>query len=106
MSKSLRRILVAGLAAGAAMLPAVASAQNAQPAACADRTSLVRSLSNNYAEQPRSLGLAANGAVFEIFTSETGSWTILVTRPDGVSCLMATGEGWENLPQLAQGPEA
>jgi hypothetical protein len=105
MSKSLRRTIMAGVAAGAALLPGMAVAQNAQPAACAERASLVQSLSNNYAEQPTSMGLAANGAVFEIFTSETGSWTILVTRPDGVSCLMATGENWETLPQLAQGPE-
>ena len=105
MSKSIRRLtaVAAGLVTAAAMLPAVA---NAQAAACADRASLVRSLSNNYAEVPKSMGLAANGAIFEIFASEKGTWTILVTRPDGISCLMATGEGWETMPQLAQGPAA
>lgn len=105
MSKSIPRLtaIMAGFLSTAAMLPAAA---NAQQAACADRASLVSSLSNNYAEHPTSMGLAANGAIFEIFASDKGSWTILVTRPDGVSCLMATGEGWENVPQLAQGPEA
>ncbi len=104
MSKSIRGLnpVVAGVLVVAAMLPVTANAQ----AACADRASLVHSLSNDYAERPNSMGLAANGTLFEIFTSEKGSWTILATRPDGVSCLVATGEGWGSVPRLAQGPAA
>jgi len=105
MSKSVRRLTaILSVLLATAALPAAANAQAAPP--CTDRASLVDSLSDQYQEHPTSMGLSANGAVFEIFSSTTGSWTILVTRPDGVSCLMATGEGWENLPQLAQGPEA
>ena len=47
-----------------------------------------------------------NGSVLELLTSRGGSWTILVTAPDGTTCLMATGENWENIPKLALGPKA
>ncbi len=29
--------------------------------------------------------------------SPSGGWTILVTYPKRPSCVVATGEGWENL---------
>jgi hypothetical protein len=35
--------------------------------------------------------------VIEIFTSASGSWTIVVTRPDGQTCLVASGQAWEDI---------
>jgi len=32
-----------------------------------------------------------------VFSSEAGAWTILVTRPDGLSCVAAAGRAWENI---------
>jgi hypothetical protein len=53
------------------------------------------------------MGLANNGTMLEIATSGEGSWTILVTRPDGVSCVVATGEAWERVPlQTVNSPSA
>ena len=32
----------------------------------------------------------------EVYASEeTGTWTILMTRPDGTTCLLAAGQRWE-----------
>jgi len=70
---------------------------------CGDRTSLLKQLAGNYKESPASMGLAANGSVVEVTKSETGSWTILLTSPNGVTCVMAAGENWENLKQKAVG---
>ena len=44
--------------------------------------------------------MAANGAVIEILLSPTGSFTIVMTQPNGVSCLMMTGDTWEYLPPV------
>ena len=45
------------------------------------------------------MGLANNGGVLEILVSQSSeSWTIIVTMPNGVSCLVAAGESWEMLP--------
>lgn len=42
------------------------------------------------------MGLQKSQGIVEIYSSETtGSWTILMTRPDGVSCLIAAGQLWE-----------
>ena len=35
----------------------------------------------------------------EVLSSENGSWTIFMTSANGVSCLMATGEHWRELPK-------
>ena len=30
--------------------------------------------------------------------SASGSWTLLVTGPDNLTCMLAAGEDWENIP--------
>ena len=45
------------------------------------------------------LGLASGGRLVEVFSTEDGStWTLLLTAPDGTSCMMAEGQGWSALP--------
>ncbi len=64
-------------------------------AVCGTRTSLLKQLHGSYNETPVAMGLAANGSVVEVTRSETGTWTILLTNPRGLTCLMAAGEHWE-----------
>ena len=52
------------------------------------------------------MGLSAEGSVLEILASDTGSWTLIVTRPSGVSCVVAHGQGWESMPKVVSGPAA
>jgi hypothetical protein len=74
-----------------------ARAQSAQ-SVCGDRNTFLEKLNSRYGEGITGMGLANNGTMLEIATSQQGSWTIIVTRPDGVSCVVATGEAWERLP--------
>jgi hypothetical protein len=69
-----------------------ASAQNQ---VCAKRDRIVKQLETVHGETRRSAGLQNNSSVVEVFASEKGSWTIFVTMPTGVSCLIAVGEAWE-----------
>lgn len=64
---------------------------------CGERGALVDQLKGKYAELTKSMGLAANGSVLEVLTAKTGSWTVLVTTPQGVTCLIAAGEHWEDI---------
>lgn len=65
--------------------------------ACANRTTVVERLASRYGETLQSMGLHRDNSVIEVYASNsTGTWTILVTRPDGVACLLASGEMWEN----------
>jgi hypothetical protein len=40
--------------------------------------------------------------VFELFVAETGTWTFLMTRTNGISCITAFSNSWEISP-LRQG---
>ncbi len=79
-----------------------AQAQQADPF-CDARTTLLMFLNGKYAEKTSAMGLANNGAVVEILNSENGTWTILVTTPNGVSCLLATGKHWQQVVAKAKG---
>ena len=53
------------------------------------------------------MGLTNKGAVVEVLTNQNGTtWTIIITMPNGVSCMVAAGEGWETIRQVATGPNA
>jgi hypothetical protein len=74
------------------------TASFAQGASCANRDIIVERLADKYGETRQSAGLNQNNGIVEIFASaETGTWTILVTMPTGVSCLMAAGKAWEGM---------
>lgn len=63
---------------------------------CADRAAVIERLATKFGETRRSIGLAANNAVVETFASaESGSWTITVTLPSGLTCLVASGMAFE-----------
>lgn len=69
----------------------------AEGAACAPRDVVVQRLADAYGETRRSMGLAAHGAVVEVFASDSsGSWTITVTGTDGITCLIAAGQAFES----------
>ena len=63
---------------------------------CGARDTVVATLAERFGETRRSMGVAANNAVMEVFAStDSGTWTITVTVPDGMMCLVASGEGFE-----------
>ncbi|MEX0281588.1 MAG: hypothetical protein AB3N13_10435 [Arenibacterium sp.] len=65
---------------------------------CGPRDSVLTHLSNGYGETRRSIGLDARGGLLEIFASdESGSWTVTLTSPAGVTCLIASGQSFETL---------
>ena len=77
----------------AAAAPPVAQAQMA----CGARDAVVENLGQKYGEVRRGGGLTGSTAIYEIWASEeTGSWTILKTTPNGLTCVMAVGEGWQD----------
>ena len=44
------------------------------------------------------MGVVNAKAVMEIFMSPQGTWTVLVTDTTGTSCIIATGEEWQEVP--------
>lgn len=100
--KSANQVLRTIAAAFALLL--AAQAANAQQA-CTARDEAVVQLEKRFDEQVAGRGLAANGKrMLELFVSETGSWTVLVSDPGGRSCLLASGEGWQALARALGDP--
>ncbi len=84
-------------------LRAPASAQ----AACTTHAEVTRQLDGRYAESPIAIGLASTGSVVEVFASGDGStWTIVMTMPNGTSCVVVNGEAWEQGHRAAPGAPA
>jgi hypothetical protein len=80
--------------AGLILLAHPAYAQN--PAQCGPRAAVVKSLGEKYSETRRAIGISANNMVMEVFAAaDSGTWTITVTTPQGVTCLVASGQGYE-----------
>ena len=72
------------------------------------RPEIIALLAKKYAEAPVAIGLSSNGGVVEVLSSmKNQSWTMIITMPDGNSCLMAAGENWETIKTVAYlGPGA
>ncbi|MCP5085629.1 MAG: hypothetical protein GY952_02300 [Rhodobacteraceae bacterium] len=72
-------------------------AAHSQAANCAQRTQVVERLQDRYGETRQSVGLAQNNGVVEVFaSSESGTWTIVITLPNGMTCLVAAGSAFES----------
>lgn len=62
---------------------------------CGERDRVVQMLKETYGERASAHGLAHTGAVAEVFISPRGTWTIIATSPDGVSCVVGAGDSWQ-----------
>lgn len=101
-STHVRRAPLIALAAGFFVLttPAVAQAQFAM---CGVRAQIVELLKTKYKEAPQAVGVISDNGVAELFVSEKGTWTMLMTLTNGKSCIIAAGHSWEQAPTLARG---
>ena len=97
-------LVLALLAFGSLSLtPRPAAAQGA-PRVCTERESLLAQLESKYGEVPVAIGVA-DGRLVELLTAKDGvTWTIILTTPKGVFCLVASGDGWRPLAPVPTGP--
>ena len=96
---------ILALSAGLAIVSST-SAATAQPQ-CDQRDSVLQILQQKYKEAPVALGVTHNGGLVEVLSTGNGTtWSIIVTTPQGMSCLVAAGEGWRAMEQVAADPEA
>ena len=86
---------------GALMLCCAASTAAAQ-LACAPRANVVERLADRYGETQVATGLDDDGRLIEVFASGTGSFTILISYPNGLSCVAAAGQDWRTVGQSAR----
>ncbi len=101
MTRTLTTVLLSTALALSATAPAAARMRTA----CLPHETAVSKLEQGYGEHRVGLGIAPTGnAIYELYVAETGTWTILVTRPNGLSCIAASGDSWMTSPLLAGDP--
>ena len=86
------------LATIAAILFTALPAQSQPGRNCAHRDTVVGNLASKYGETRQSVGLTDAGMV-ETFASASGSWSITVTTPNMMTCMVASGQAWEQLAE-------
>lgn len=97
-------IAAAGLGMAAATLMAPTAV--AQSAACMMHKDLMSYLGSKFEEKPHALGLVANQSIMQVLVSQNGTWTIVMTTTQGLSCIVAAGDSWEDVRRtVAVGPE-
>ena len=93
-----KRLFSGALIFGAAALAPPAYAQSLK---CMPRETLISTLTSNYNERVTGGGLQSEQQLLEVWSSDkTGSFTVFITRPDGVSCVIATGQNWTTTPVM------
>lgn len=112
-TRSRRRLWLLLMLALAAVifLIALADAAFAQDRAsgttlCGDREAIGERLEARFQERPAASGLTDGGALIEVLAAPSGSWTLLLTRPGGPACVLATGQNWRARPLAAGGAES
>jgi hypothetical protein len=104
----MNRLTLAGVAVGLAIsVPAAADPLAGLQPGCQSRAKIQQLLTQRFDEAPTALGLQANGELIQVFSSKDGAtWTIVTTRPDGLSCIVALGQHWEALRDFSGSPLA
>jgi hypothetical protein len=68
---------------------------------CAERTDIIQKLDDAYAEKRQASALTSTGSVLEVYVSMSGTWSMLVSKPDGTACVVAVVEAWEPRRMIA-----
>ena len=96
-----KRIISSALLFGAAALAPPAYAAN-----CAARDTVIERLQSKFSEQLAAGGLQATRPIqtmVEVWASpETGTFTVLLTNPNGTSCIVAAGTDFFSQPVVVK----
>ena len=94
-----KRLIAMSLAFGMAATAPPAFAQTS----CGPHDRIIEKLGMKYGENNVGRGLQSATRLIEVWRSkEKGSWTILLVRPDGLTCIMASGMAWvDEQPKMA-----
>ena len=83
------------LAAGACL--AVTTAAQAQMQ-CRQHKEVLGKFADTYKESPVAGGLTQDGRLLQVLSSgDNGTWTIVLSKPDGLTCVIMAGEAWRKL---------
>ncbi len=63
---------------------------------CIGTADAYASLTTNYGEERLSISMLPDGRIIEMWGNpDTGTWSMFITLPNGLSCSVGSGEGFE-----------
>lgn len=63
---------------------------------CIGTADAYASLTTNYGEDRLSISMLPDGRILELWGNrETGTWSMFITLPNGLSCSVGSGQGFE-----------
>jgi hypothetical protein len=74
----------------------------AEAASCAPKALIEEALGTRFGEVAFAMGMAVGNVVKFFSNPQSGSWTVVVIRPDGIACVVAQGENFEVDTQVAR----
>lgn len=72
----------------------VSGASLAQQSPCGPTGQVEARIASEYGESIIGAGIVAGGILFTLANPETGTFSILLRRPDGQTCVLMGGTGW------------
>ena len=97
--------IIAGVVGAALFLAETAAAATVY---CGPRKAIVMRLAGGLHERPSSVALTNDGQLLEVLKSDTDlTWVILMTSPQGLSCIVAEGDHWQSkkMDHVVQDPQ-
>lgn len=80
-------------------LAALVAASPAVAQECVLSSVAYESLADTYGEQRVTISIMPDGQIIEFWANpDTRTWSLFVTRPDGISCGIGNGVGYETFP--------
>jgi len=70
---------------------------------CSRHEEIVGALRDTFNETRRAMGVVNAKVVMEMFMSPQGTWTMVFTDTNGISCINAAGEEWQDIPVAVAG---
>ena len=94
----MRMLLALGLASLCLPGPALAKSREIAAILCYPRAEMLQLMQTQFGERRLGRGIQRPAQIVEVWASDrTGAWMFVTTDPDGLSCIVAQGEGWEGL---------
>ena len=79
-------------------LGASAALDTADASMCDSRERMTSLLESRYKEAPIAIGVVSDRGVMEVYVSSgSGTWSIVVTTPQGKTCIIAAGQNFEEV---------
>lgn len=72
---------------------------------CDTHGEVVRALSIRFGEIRRDGRVSGADYALEIWSSVFGGWTVLMVRPDGLTCVTTDGDLWQETPTGTPAPD-